>query len=252
MKKLMDKDVKGRIAIFKLNRGVTNAINLDLINEVSEHLRLSGEDGDVDGIVLTSANDKFFSIGFDIPELIRLNRDDFKDFYHSFNQLCIHLYTFPKPVIAAVIGHAVAGGCILTLCCDYRFIAEGKKLMGLNEIKLGVPLPYPADCILRQIVDDHTARTILDTGDFFPPEETLEMGLVDEILPLDVVSAQSIEKAQSIIALSTEAFSMIKRNRTEKIAEQIRGNLLGKEKIFIDLWYSDETREKLRSALEKF
>ena len=252
MKKLVDKDVSDKIAVVKLNRDVTNAINLNLINGVSEHLESIRDDSGVDGVVFTSANDKFFSIGFDIPELITLTMDDFTEFYHAFNQLCIDLYTFPKPVVAAITGHAVAGGCILTVCCDYRFIAEGKKLMGLNEIKLGVPLPYAADRILRQIVDDRAARRILDTGDFFPPAETLKMGLVDEVLPLDRVLSESIEKARSILDLSAEAFSMIKRNRTERIAEQIRSVLLEKEKIFIELWYADKTREKLKAALEKF
>jgi enoyl-CoA hydratase/carnithine racemase len=159
---------------------------------------------------------------------------------------------FPKPTVAAIVGHAVAGGCILTICCDYRYIAQGKKLMGLNEIKLGVPLPYPADCIIRQIVGDHAARRILDTGDFFPPEDTVEMGLVDEVAPLNQVVARACEKVQSIAASSLGAYQMIKRNRTESIAEQIMSKLQEKEKIFIDLWYKDKTRKKLEAALEKF
>ncbi|MCK4941833.1 enoyl-CoA hydratase/isomerase family protein [candidate division WOR-3 bacterium] len=250
--KFIDVECREGIGIVRLTRDVTNAINLKLVNELSNRIRIIKEDVGISGVVLTSANDKFFSIGFDIPELIKLSKDAFKEFYHSFNQLCIELYTFPKPVIAAIIGHAVAGGCILTICCDYRYIAEGRNLMGLNEIKLGVPLPYPADCILRQIVDDRAARIVLDTGDFFPPDETLKMGLVDEVIPLDQVVARSIEKVKSITALSSSAFEMIKRNRTEKVETQIRSSLLDKEKIFIEMWYSAETRRKLEAALEKF
>lgn len=250
--KFIDVEYREGIGIVRLTRDVTNAINLKLVNELSDRIRIIKGDVGISGVVLTSANDKFFSIGFDIPELIKLSKDAFTEFYHSFNQLCIELYTFPKPVIAAIIGHAVAGGCILTICCDYRYIAEGKKLMGLNEIKLGVPLPYPADLILRQIVDDRAARTILDTGDFFPPSETLKMGLVDEVIPIDQVGARSIEKVKSITALSLDAFKIIKRNRTEKVETQIRRSLLEKEKIFIELWYSAETHKKLKAALEKF
>ncbi|UCD05044.1 MAG: enoyl-CoA hydratase/isomerase family protein, partial [candidate division WOR-3 bacterium] len=189
---------------------------------------------------------------FDIPGLIDLEEKDFREFYKAFNRLCVDMYTFPKPIVAAITGHAVAGGCILTICCDYRFISEGKKLMGLNEIKLGVPLPYPADLILRQIVDDRSARRILDTGDFFPPEETLSMGLVDGVMPLEKVQPSSIDKVKAIASSSLEAFRMIKHNRTEKVVAQIKEALVEKEKTFVDLWYTPETREKLKAALEKF
>jgi len=128
-------------------------------------------DANVKGIVLTSSNEKFFSIGFDIPGLFEFSKEDLSNFYRSFNQLSIALNTLPKPTIAAITGHAIAGGCILALCCDYRFIAEGRKLMGPNEIKLGVPIPYPADCILRSLVGTRNAREITDNGDFYEPEK---------------------------------------------------------------------------------
>ena len=236
----------------KMNRSVTNAINLRLISELSKHIEMSKTDKEVAGIVLTSTNSKFFSIGFDIPELIELTKKDFREFYTAFNQICMDMYTFPKPLVAAITGHAVAGGCILTLCCDYRFIAEGKKLMGLNEIKLGVPLPYPADRILRQIVDDHVARTILDTGDFFPPERSFKMGLVDEVVPLERVVEKAVEKIESIQTNSLDAFKLIKRNRIEKVQAEIQSSLKAKEEIFIEMWYSGEARDKLNAAREKF
>ena len=248
----VERKLRGKVVLLKLNRSVTNPINLALINDLSRHIKTAKMNKEIAGIVLTSANDKFFSIGFDIPELIELSEKDFREFYLSFNQLCIDLYTFPKPLIAAITGHAVAGGCILTLCCDYRFIAEGKKLMGLNEIKLGVPLPYPADRILRQIVDDRAARRILDTGDFFPPEETLAMGLVDEVMPLEQVVKKAIGKVESIQSSSLDAFKLIKRNRIEKVEAEIRSSLTAKEDIFVEMWYTDETRRKLKDALEKF
>jgi len=248
----IERELRRKVALLKLNRSVTNPINPELINDLSGHIKTSVDDKSVAGIVLTSTNEKFFSIGFDIPELIELSVKDFKKFYSAFNRLCLDLYTFPKPLVAAITGHAVAGGCILTLCCDYRFIAEGKKLMGLNEIKLGVPLPYAADRILRQIVDGRAARRILDTGDFFPPEDTLAMGLVDEILPLEEVVNKAIEKVEVIQGNSLDAYSVIKRNRTEKVEAEIRGSLSAKEEIFIEMWYSPETREKLKEAVKKF
>ncbi len=240
------------VGVLKLDRAVTNAINLQLINTLAENLKFMKQKADVHGILITSSNEKFFSIGFDIPELIDLTKDDFKEFYHSFNKLCIDLYTFPKPTIAAITGHAVAGGCILALCCDYRFIAKGKKLMGLNEIKLGVPIPYPADCILHQLVGYRNARDIIDSGEFFPPEKLLEMAVVDDVLPLEQVLPASIEKVKLLGAMPHKGFEMIKRNRTEKVEARIRNNLAEKEKFFIECWYAQDARKRLKEAIKKF
>lgn len=239
------------ITIAKLNRSVTNALNLDVLNTLAEILKKVRKDSIIHSLILTSTNDKFFSIGFDIPELYGLSRSDFKVFYKTFNRVCLDLYTIPKLTIAAINGHAVAGGCILALCCDYRIIAEGKKKMGLNEIKLGVPIPYPADRILNQIVGYRNAREIVDTGDFYLPEKLLDMGMVDHIVPQDYVLEKAIEKAQ-LTDEATDAFAMIKQNRIEDVEAEILAKLKEKEQIFLNLWYAPETRRRLEAAMEKF
>lgn len=235
-----------------LNRGVTNPLNLDLIEELSENFARIETDTALSGVILTSANQKFFSIGLDIPNLIGLSRDEFSVFYKAFNRLCIQVYAFPKPVIAAVTGHATAGGCILALCCDTRYMAEGRKLMGLNEIKLGVPVPYPADCILRDLVGTRTARKITDSGEFFAADGLSSMGVVDRILPVGELIPSAVEALQNMSQYSPGAFAMIKRNRTEPVVDQIHHRLVEKEEFFIDSWYTPECRVKLEEAAEKF
>jgi enoyl-CoA hydratase/carnithine racemase len=242
----------GTVAIVKLDRDVTNALNLDLVTELDKTLQVVKQDAQVHSLVLTSTHEKFFSIGFDIPQLYELSKNDFSIFYKAFNRLCMDLYTVPKMTVAAITGHAVAGGCILALCCDYRFIAEGKKKMGLNEIKLGVPIPYPADCMLRQIVGFRNSREIVDSGNFYLPEKLLHLGLIDEIFALDKVLPEAIEKAKLIEKLSPDAFAFIKRNRVEEVVGQISSKLREKEQIFLELWYSNEVRDRLKIAMEKF
>lgn len=240
------------VAVLKLSRSVTNALDLQLVSQLAENLQKVSDDSDVQGVVLTSSNEKFFSIGFDIPELFRLPKDDFRVFYQTYNRVCVDLYTLPKPTMAAITGHAVAGGCILALCCDYRFIAEGRKLMGLNEIKLGIPVPYPGDCILQHVVGTRNAREIMGTGEFYDPEVLLHMGVVDQVLPLKQVLPESIEKAKLLGALPHEAFGMIKRNRVETVEAHILKRLAEKEEFFIECWFSDEARKRLKEAIKKF
>jgi len=245
-------EYRDEVVTLKLGRGITNALNLQLVNQLAENLRKVRDDSDVHSLVLGSSNEKFFSIGFDIPELFELAKEDFCVFYQAFNRVCMDLYTLPKPTIAAITGHAIAGGCILALCCDYRFIAEGRKLMGLNEIKLGIPVPYPGDCILRHIAGTRNAREIMGTGEFYRPEELLHIGMVDQVLSLEQVLPKSIEKAKLLGALPYAAFGMIKRNRVEIVEAQVLTRLAEKEQFFIECWYSDEARERLKEAIKKF
>ena len=243
---------KNNIVIAKLNRNITNAINLELISELSDIVKKVEQDIDVHGLVLSSANEKFFSIGFDIPELFELEKKDFMIFYKAFNRLCLDLYTLPKPTIAAITGHAVAGGCIIALCCDYRYIAPGKTKMGLNEIKLGVPIPYPVDCMLRQILGFRIAREITDAGDFYEADALLGIGMVDEIIPIEKLQTEAVARVVLLEGHPQSAFAMMKRSRTETTEAQILLKLEEKEEAFLERWYAKETREKLKEAMKKF
>jgi enoyl-CoA hydratase/carnithine racemase len=240
------------VAFLRLDRGVTNPIDLELVNRLGEALTSAEDDADVAAVVLGSTNEKFFSIGFDIPALFAAPPPTFLHFFQAFDQLCLRLLGFPKPLVAALRGHATAGGCILAVCCDYRLIADGRRLMGLNEIKLGVPLPWPAECALRRLVGPRIARDVIDSGEFLPPDQLLRLGLVDAVLPVAEVEEQAARKARSLASTAGPAYRYIKRDRIEGLEAEIRDRLEDKERIFLDCWYSEPARRRLTEALERF
>jgi Delta3-Delta2-enoyl-CoA isomerase len=242
----------GRVALIKLNHGVANALSPKFVHELGAVLRRVREDVTVNGLVLTGSNEKFFSIGFDIPELFEMNKDDFRGFYRVFNQTCLDLFTLPKPTVAAITGHAIAGGCILALCCDYRFIAQGHKLMGLNEIKLGLPVPYLPDRLLNSLIGVRRAREMMDSGEFFPVEKAYEIGIADKVLPIGDVVKAAIGHVDTLGSLPKAGFEMIKQNRVELVVEAVKARQDQKEAAFIDSWYSEEARERLKEAIKKF
>jgi enoyl-CoA hydratase/carnithine racemase len=250
--KTLSLEFQDQLTIISLTHGVINSINIDMINELADVLKKIKDKTVRDALILTSSSEKFFSIGFDIPELIDYSREEFLSFYKEFNQVCLELYTFPRPTAAAIKGHAVAGGTILALCCDYRFIAAGHKLMGLNEIKLGVPVPYPADRILRQIVGDRIARDVIEGGEFYESSKLSEMGLVDGVYPLEQVLPKSIEKLSSLGEQSRDAYALIKESRVNPVAQQVSEHSVEKEEQFLDCWYSSAARDRLQAAMEKF
>ena len=240
------------VVLAKLNHGVTNAISLELVQELAETVEQVRNDSAARALVMASATDKFFSIGFDIPQLFTFNAQEFGSFFRAFNQVCLDLYTLPKPTVAALNGHATAGGCILALCFDYRLIGQGRKLMGLNEIKLGVPVPYIADCCLRALIGVRQARDLMESGEFVGPEAALRLGMVDEALPDENVVERALEKAHKLGSLPAAAYAAIKRNRVEGIEAEVKAKWEEKERFFVENWCSDDVRQRLREAMQKF
>ena len=240
------------VAVIKLSHSTTNELSPEVVFALSELLQQLDEDPNVSSIVLTSTNRKFFSIGFDLPRLLTLPRKDFEYFYKRFNQMCLDLYTLKKPTTAAILGHAVAGGCILSLCCDYRYISSGKKLMGLNEVLLGVPIPYPAHCILKGIVSAKTARDVAEQGRFYLADALLAMEVVDKVLPVDEVLPQAVKNAKELGSSLNQAFARIKYNHIEATCKQIFARQEEEQEYFFECWYSPKAQRLLSEAAKKF
>ena len=247
IERVLENDIAG----IRMHRGVTNAIHPNLIADLDSALDQIVTDPQVRGLVLTGG-EKFFSIGFDLPYLLTLPEPDFRAFYRSFNQLCLKLYRMTLPTIAVLSGHATAGGCILALCCDYRLMAEGHKLIGLNEIKLGLPVPFPADRMLHALVGTRIARQVLETGDFFESRAARELGLVDRITPLADLASQAQEMAQSLAAAPGEAYALIKSSRVAPTLQAIEASLEEHEKLFLRSWFSSAAQPLLFAAATKF
>lgn len=242
----------GKVALARLNHGITNALDMESVNELASIIKQIRSDPLVRSLVLASANTKFFSIGFDIPQLYGLSKEDFSNFFRVFNQTCLDLYTLPKPTIVALTGHATAGGCILALCCDYRFIAQGHKLIGLNEVKLGVPVPYLADCCLRSLVGVRHAREVMESGEFYEAEAAASIGLVDEVWPVEKVVKMAVEKGRQLGSLPKAGYEMIKRNRVAGVEAEVMAKEEEQERFFVECWYSEEARTQLQEAMKRF
>ncbi len=237
------------IAIISLTGGVTHPVGHELVSELSEALKEVKQGAR--GLVL-SGGENFFSIGLNLPELLLLDRKQMSEFWSRFIQLCFDLYTLPMPTGAAVTGHAPAAGTIFAIACDFRFIAEGKKMMGLNEIKIGIPTPYLADLMLRQLVGDRVATEMLYFGSFFMPDQARQMHLVDQVLPQTSVLPSMVQKISDLAASSAEAFRAMKKARVEDIEDKYHRNIASYNEMFLSCWFADATQHALIKAAEKF
>ena len=131
-------------------------------------------------------------------------------------------------------------------------MAQGKKFCALNEIQIGVPVPYIADQILRQLVGDRAATEIMYTGALLPAEKALAINFLDGLVAPEELLKEALSKARTLGRLPRQAFQRIKTNRTNEIAARGLEKLEEDIGTFLTMWYNEEARNLLKEALKKF
>jgi len=236
-------------AFLRLSNGGTNAIGPEVVCDLAAAVKQVRRE--FLGLVL-AGGDKFFSIGFDLPKLLPLSKKEMAGFLFEFDQMIFDIFSMPLPTVCAMKGHAIGGGNILALTCDVRFAAEGKKVIGMNEVTLGLPVPYLADLILRQLIGDRPASGMLYHGELISMADAHACGLVDEVLPIEQVEARAIDKISAMVTLPVSGFGTIKDNRTESISLRFWQNQAAKRQYFLNGWFNASVREMLEEAAKKF
>jgi Delta3-Delta2-enoyl-CoA isomerase len=239
---------KNDYAIAQLDRGKANPINRQMIHEITELANQIAKNDSVNGLILLG-KEGYFSAGLDLSELIQLNKAGMTSFWKDFTQMMAILVSFPKPLIAAVTGHAPAGGCILAICADYRVMAEGNYKIGLNEVPVGIIVPKHIHSLYSFWIGERTAYQNLMEGKMVNPDKALQMGLIDEVVHLTEVLTKAEEKLQHYLSFDGFTWRTTKRNlRSKLIAEMQHID----EKAFaatIDHWFSEEIQSNLNKIL---
>jgi enoyl-CoA hydratase/carnithine racemase len=237
------------VAVLRLNNGVTNAISPGLLDDLVRELkRIKSE---YKGMVL-AGGEKFFCIGFDLPALLQLDRTDMIEFYTRFNEVILDLYTLPVPTACAINGHATAGGAIFAISSDFRLVSMGRRFIGLNEIKIGVPVPYLPDLILRQLVGDRCATEMMYSGKFVEPEEAKRIGLVDDVFESKDLEEKAVAKIAELTALPPYGFPTIKNYRVEAVKSRYEEMRSADIDLFLKCWFDPSVQELLSEAAKKF
>lgn len=168
------------VATLRLAHGKVNALDLELLEALSEGLdQISASQARA--LVLTGAG-RSFSAGVDLQRLTRESTGYIERFMVALDQALEKLYTFSLPVVAAVNGHAIAGGCILVQACDRRMMVAGEARIGIPELRVGVPFPPLPFEIMRSAVAPNVARWLMTSGQTMTPDIALQYGLLDEVV----------------------------------------------------------------------
>ena len=233
------------IATVFLARGKVNALNGEVVAELRSRLEELEGDPKVRAVVLTGRG-RFFSFGFDVPAFLTFPKEEFAAYVEAFVGLYTYMFLYPKPLVAALNGHAIAGGCMLALACDGRVMAAGKAKISLNEITFGSTIFAGSTEMLRFWVGSAAATKILYSGTMFPAEEALSLGLVDEVQPEAAVLDRARRIASDLASRSASAFASIKSLLRRPAVEEMRRREQESIREFLEIWYSPATRESLR------
>ena len=242
---LIDVNIDERIATITLNRPKVNALNEPLIDELREAFDGAENNGDINSVVLTGEG-SFFSFGFDVPGFMSYPKDSFERYVLSYSELIKNIFMFPKPVIAAVNGHAVAGGCVLALACDYRIMVTGKAKISLNEMTFGSTLFSSVVETLRYAVGSKKSEQIIYSGKMFSADEALSMGLVDKTASEEDFISIVEETAQDYSRRDMPAFNSIKKLLKLETLKKIDREEKDSISEFVDIWYSESMRGNLK------
>ncbi|MFZ1683861.1 MAG: enoyl-CoA hydratase/isomerase family protein [Candidatus Zixiibacteriota bacterium] len=241
-------DKRREIVCLTLSRGKVNAINPELASELLAQLKALEADPSVKSVIL-SGEGKFFSFGFDLPEMMDWPREKFGPFIYQFSDLLTYMFLYPKPLIAAINGHATGGGCMLAIACDHRIMVGGKTKIALNEVNFGASVFAGSVEMLRFWTGSRDAWKVLSTGAMFVAEDAKAMGLVDSVVTDTDLMPVCQKLASELGANPLPAFRQMKYLLRKPIVEEYAKREWESIERWLDIWYSPETQALARSKV---
>lgn len=245
----------GGIVELLLSRPPVNALDPELCHALLGGIAQAVADGA--HALVVSGNPKVFSAGLDVPHLLSLGEDRpaLMSAWGAFFDAARALANSPIPVVAALTGHAPAGGCVLALCCDYRVMARSDDpakpfRIGLNETQVGLVAPAGIQQLMDRTVGKHRAGVLLATGELVDAERALAIGLVDEVVPADQVVARSVAWLQALLKLPRQPVLQTRAiARADLVAAMSVENM--RLDRFIDAWTEPDTQAGLKALVAR-
>ncbi|MFA6275117.1 MAG: enoyl-CoA hydratase/isomerase family protein [Pedobacter sp.] len=247
--KTIEVTIKDRLAIISLHRPKSNSLNREMVIELTDMLNNIESDSNIGGAIITG-KEHFFSAGLDLIELYNYNEEEAKSFWHLFLNFVAKITSFKKPLIAAINGHSPAGGCVIALACDARVMAEGKYIIGLNEVPVGIIVPNSIFSLYSFWLGKADATRSLLEGKLFNPEEALAIGLVDELVKPESILTAAERRARKYMAYERNTWSQSKLNIRKELIESTSADQSADLEVMLKQWWSPSTRAILKTIID--
>lgn len=239
----------GAVAIVRLVAGRANAMSDALLAA----LRAAIDEVDAPGTraIVVTGDGRAFSAGLALPDLIDRDRPAMGAFIDRFADVMERVLAARRPTIAAIDGHAIAGGCVLALMCDRRVMAAGPARIGLNEVQLGIGLPAIVTEALRARVPPAAWPPLALDGRLVDADAALRLGLVDEVVPAADLDARARALAAELAAVPAAAYAQVKEAWIRPVRAALRANEVVQTETWLDTWFDPEGQERLRAAVAR-
>jgi enoyl-CoA hydratase len=245
---MLERTLTGKVLTLRLAHGKASALDLELCGALREAFDAAAADDGVDAIIVTGTG-SIFCAGVDLPRMISAGGSYVQDFVEALDAAFRGIFVCPKPVIAAMNGHAIAGGAILGFACDHRLMSGGR--IGVPEPLVGVPFPPLALEIIRYAVPRQHLQPLVYFGNTMDADAALTIGLIDAIVPADALLARAHEVATQFAAIPRDTFRITKRQLREPYLRD-SAHIASTSADEIDaIWAAPSTHEHIRGYLER-
>ncbi|KAI4899381.1 hypothetical protein NFI96_027286, partial [Prochilodus magdalenae] len=242
----VDLDSSSGIAVVKFQSPPVNSMSLDFLTEFSINLEKLELDKSCRGVILTSAVPKIFSAGLDILDMYAKSPEHCEEFWKAVQDMWLKLYGCSKIVIAGISGASPAGGCLMSMCCDYRIMADNPRYsIGLNETQLGIVAPFWFKDTMANTVGNRTTELSLQFGLMYNPTDALKIGLVDQLVPEDKVLSTASETMMKWFALPDHARQISKSMMRKPTIDKLVSNREADIKNFVSFITKDSIQKSL-------
>ncbi len=242
---------RGSVAILTLdNPGKLNALSIEMLDGIGGHLDAVEHDDAVRAVVITGAGEKAFAAGADIGHMREASVKEARDYAERGHGLFGRIEAFPKPVIAAINGFALGGGCELVLACDIRLASDNARL-GQPEVNLGIFPGWGGTQRLPRLTSPGFAKELIFTGRHVKADEAKAAGLVNHVYPLAELLDRAVAMGEEIATKGPLAVSVAKRLVNEALEGDYRDALAREQAAFGEAFGTDDQREGMAAFFEK-
>lgn len=241
---MIEREERDGIVTLRMAHGKANALDLELCNAIIDALR--DAESSARAVILTGTR-SIFSAGVDLIRLTGEGMPYVDRFFPALADSLTALLAFPRPLVAAINGHAIAGGCLVAETADYRVMSGGT--IGTPELSVGVPFPAVAIEILRLATGSHAQR-LVTFGEIVPAQDAKARGLIDEVVEPEDLMTRAFEKASRLAAAPPAAFAMTKGHLRDPYLRTAAGRK-AQDREAMNLWRDPATHEHIRAYLQR-
>ena len=240
---------RGSVTWLRMEAGKVQALDAALVGDLSAALDRAAAAG-APPLVLTGTGGSF-SAGIDLFRLVEEPPEYTKRSLPAFGTLLTKLFTYPGPLVVAINGHAIAGGAILAWCGDLCVMASGKGRIGVPELRVGVPFPTAAVEVLRFALAGRKLQSLVYMGATLSPGEALTAGLVDEVVPPELLGEHAVSLASRLGAMPPASFRLTKQALRRPFVEELERHGPAADQEVLAAWLSPRTLEAVRAYLDR-